>query len=94
MTQQHSILVVEDETSIASFVSAYLRNAGYEVRAAASAKAARSEHCSVRYRANLRALTRSAFSEAADIAMSCSVPDAPSSCGRSDRTRGASSRIT
>ena len=40
MTQQHSILVVEDETSIASFVSAYLRNAGYEVRAAASAKAA------------------------------------------------------
>ena len=40
MTQQHSILVVEDETSIASFVSAYLRNAGYEVRAASSAKAA------------------------------------------------------
>ncbi|HZN22216.1 MAG TPA: response regulator transcription factor [Gaiellaceae bacterium] len=40
MTQQHTILVVEDETSIASFVSAYLRNAGYEVRAASSAKAA------------------------------------------------------
>jgi len=40
MTQQHTILVVEDETSIASFVSAYLRNAGYEVCAASSAKAA------------------------------------------------------
>jgi len=40
MTQQHTILVVEDETSIASFVSAYLRNAGYDVRAASSAKAA------------------------------------------------------
>ncbi len=40
MTQQHTILVVEDETSIASFVSAYLRNAGYGVRAASSAKAA------------------------------------------------------
>ena len=40
MTQQHSILVVEDETSIASFVSAYLRNAGYGVRTASSAKTA------------------------------------------------------
>jgi len=40
MTQQHTILVVEDETSIASFLSAYLHNAGYEVRAALSAKAA------------------------------------------------------
>ena len=40
MTQQHTILVVEDETSIASFVSAYLRNAGYGVRAASSAKTA------------------------------------------------------
>jgi DNA-binding response OmpR family regulator len=40
VTQQHTILVVEDETSIASFVSAYLRNAGYGVRAASSAKAA------------------------------------------------------
>ncbi|MGH3077871.1 MAG: response regulator transcription factor [Gaiellaceae bacterium] len=38
--QQHTILVVEDETSIASFVAAYLRNAGYAVRAASSAKAA------------------------------------------------------
>jgi DNA-binding response OmpR family regulator len=36
----HSILVVEDETSIASFVAAYLRNAGYAVRTASSAKAA------------------------------------------------------
>jgi DNA-binding response OmpR family regulator len=40
MTQQHTILVVEDETSIASFVAAYLRNAGYLVRTASSAKAA------------------------------------------------------
>jgi DNA-binding response OmpR family regulator len=40
VTQQHSILVVEDETSIATFVAAYLRNAGYAVRTAASAKAA------------------------------------------------------
>jgi DNA-binding response OmpR family regulator len=38
--QQHTILVVEDETSIASFVAAYLRNAGYGVRTAASAQAA------------------------------------------------------
>jgi DNA-binding response OmpR family regulator len=40
VTPQHTILVVEDETSIASFIAAYLRNAGYAVRAAASAKAA------------------------------------------------------
>ena len=42
MTQppQHTILVVEDETSIASFVAAYLRNAGYGVRTAATAQAA------------------------------------------------------
>jgi DNA-binding response OmpR family regulator len=38
--QEHTILVVEDETSIASFVAAYLRNAGYGVRTAASAQAA------------------------------------------------------
>jgi DNA-binding response OmpR family regulator len=31
-----SVLVVEDEPSIASFVSLYLRNAGYEVRTAAN----------------------------------------------------------
>ena len=43
MTDQHTILVVEDETSIASFVAAYLRNAGYAVRTAASAKAAVAE---------------------------------------------------
>jgi len=41
--QQHTILVVEDETSIASFVAAYLRNAGYAVRTAASAQAALAE---------------------------------------------------
>ena len=41
MTQkQYSVLVVEDETSIASFISAYLRNAGYTVRTAATAHAA------------------------------------------------------
>ena len=41
--KQHSILVVEDETSIASFVSAYLRNAGYTVRTASTAQAAVAE---------------------------------------------------
>jgi len=38
--QQHAILVIEDETSIASFVAAYLRNAGYAVRTASTAQAA------------------------------------------------------
>ncbi len=32
----HSVLVVEDEASIASFVSLYLKNAGYDVRTAAN----------------------------------------------------------
>jgi two-component system, OmpR family, alkaline phosphatase synthesis response regulator PhoP len=40
MTATSAILVVEDETSIASFVAAYLRNAGYAVTTAASAQAA------------------------------------------------------
>jgi DNA-binding response OmpR family regulator len=40
MSEQHTILVVEDETSIASFVAAYLKNAGYGVRTAASAQSA------------------------------------------------------
>ena len=40
MTSQHTILVVEDETSIATFIAAYLRNAGYVVKTAASAQAA------------------------------------------------------
>jgi DNA-binding response OmpR family regulator len=31
-----SVLVVEDEASIASFVSLYLKNAGYEVRTVAN----------------------------------------------------------
>jgi DNA-binding response OmpR family regulator len=35
-TQSQSILVVEDETSIASFVSMYLKNAGYSVRVAST----------------------------------------------------------
>jgi two-component system, OmpR family, alkaline phosphatase synthesis response regulator PhoP len=38
--QAQSILVVEDEASIASFVSLYLKNAGYAVRAVASGSAA------------------------------------------------------
>jgi DNA-binding response OmpR family regulator len=38
MNAQTTILVVEDETSIASFVAAYLRNAGYGVKTAASAQ--------------------------------------------------------
>ncbi len=33
VSQTHSILIVEDEQSIASFVSLYLKNAGYGVRA-------------------------------------------------------------
>jgi DNA-binding response OmpR family regulator len=40
MTVPHTVLVVEDETSIASFVAAYLRNAGYTVSTAATAQAA------------------------------------------------------
>ncbi|HEY6112506.1 MAG TPA: response regulator transcription factor [Gaiellaceae bacterium] len=40
MTAPHSVLVIEDETSIASFIAAYLRNAGYVVTTAASAQAA------------------------------------------------------
>ncbi len=40
MTTPSTILVIEDETSIASFVSAYLRNAGYAVKAAPTAQTA------------------------------------------------------
>ena len=40
MTNPTTILVVEDETSIATFVAAYLRNAGYGVKTAATAQAA------------------------------------------------------
>jgi two-component system alkaline phosphatase synthesis response regulator PhoP len=43
VSAQPTILVVEDETAIASFVAAYLRNAGYRVRTAASAQAALAE---------------------------------------------------
>ena len=39
-TNPTTILVVEDETSIATFVAAYLRNAGYGVKTAATAQAA------------------------------------------------------
>ena len=37
---QQTILVVEDEASIASFVSLYLKNAGYAVRAVTTGNAA------------------------------------------------------
>jgi two-component system alkaline phosphatase synthesis response regulator PhoP len=40
VTGPTTILIVEDETSIASFVAAYLRNAGYGVKTAASAQTA------------------------------------------------------
>jgi DNA-binding response OmpR family regulator len=40
VTSPHSVLVIEDETSIASFIAAYLRNAGYVVKTAATAQAA------------------------------------------------------
>jgi DNA-binding response OmpR family regulator len=40
VTAPHTVLVIEDETSIASFVAAYLRNAGYVVSTAATAQAA------------------------------------------------------
>jgi DNA-binding response OmpR family regulator len=35
-TKQQTVLIVEDESSIASFVAAYLKNAGYTVRTAAN----------------------------------------------------------
>src|SRR5436305_12915868 len=35
-TKPQTVLVVEDEASIASFVAAYLKNAGYSVRTTAS----------------------------------------------------------
>ena len=43
VTPPPTILVVEDESSIASFVSLYLRNAGYAVRTAATGSEALSE---------------------------------------------------
>jgi len=46
VSEQPGILVVEDETSIASFVAAYLKNAGYGVRTAATAQAAIAEMAS------------------------------------------------
>ena len=42
-TNNPTILVVEDESSIASFVSLYLKNAGYAVRTAATGAEALSE---------------------------------------------------
>ena len=40
VTTPQSVLVVEDEQSIASFISLYLKNAGYTVRAAATGSSA------------------------------------------------------
>jgi two-component system, OmpR family, alkaline phosphatase synthesis response regulator PhoP len=40
MTSQQTVLVVEDETSIASFVALYLKNAGYGVKAVGTGGAA------------------------------------------------------
>jgi DNA-binding response OmpR family regulator len=39
--ETQSVLVVEDEQSIASFVSLYLKNAGYGVRAVGTGRRAR-----------------------------------------------------
>ena len=36
MSQAQTVLVVEDEVSIASFISLYLKNAGYRVKAVGS----------------------------------------------------------
>jgi DNA-binding response OmpR family regulator len=41
--QSQTVLVVEDESSIASFVALYLKNAGYTVRSAANGKTALAE---------------------------------------------------
>jgi DNA-binding response OmpR family regulator len=41
--QSQTVLVVEDESSIASFVALYLKNAGYTVRTAANGQAALAE---------------------------------------------------
>jgi DNA-binding response OmpR family regulator len=43
VTGQQSILVVEDEASIASFVALYLKNAGYAVRTVSTGQAALSQ---------------------------------------------------
>ena len=40
MTAPQTVLVVEDETSIASFVALYLKNAGYAVKAVGTGGAA------------------------------------------------------
>ena len=40
MTTPQTILIVEDETSIASFVALYLKNAGYVVKAVGTGGAA------------------------------------------------------
>ena len=41
--QAQTVLIVEDESSIASFVALYLKNAGYSVRTAATGKEALAE---------------------------------------------------
>jgi DNA-binding response OmpR family regulator len=57
---QQTILVVEDESSIASFVSLYLKNAGYSVRTAAT---------------GTEALTQAATGEASLIILDLMLPD-------------------
>src|SRR5918994_1302820 len=55
-----TVLVVEDESSIASFVSLYLKNAGYTVRTAANGS---------------EALTQSAKGDASLIILDLMLPD-------------------
>jgi DNA-binding response OmpR family regulator len=57
---QQTILVVEDESSIASFVSLYLKNAGYSVRTAAT---------------GTEALSQAATGEASLIILDLMLPD-------------------
>jgi two-component system alkaline phosphatase synthesis response regulator PhoP len=57
---QQTILVVEDESSIASFVSLYLKNAGYSVRTAAT---------------GAEALTQAASGESSLIILDLMLPD-------------------
>jgi two-component system alkaline phosphatase synthesis response regulator PhoP len=57
---QQTILVVEDESSIASFVSLYLKNAGYSVRTAAT---------------GIEALSQAATGESSLIILDLMLPD-------------------
>ena len=59
-TKQQTVLIVEDEQSIASFVSLYLKNAGYDVRTAAT---------------GAEALAQAAASEVSLIILDLMLPD-------------------